>query len=128
MLRILVVDDEPALRDTLSRALRRAGHDAMAVGNGRSGLEALQQDSFDAVITDIFMPECDGIELIREMRAGQHREPVLAISGGGTYGNDFLLPMARMLGAQATLRKPFAPSEVVAAVEAIAGAEAARRT
>jgi two-component system response regulator MprA len=128
MLRILVVDDEPALRDTLSRALRRAGHEAVVVGDGRSGLEALRQDSFDAVITDIFMPDCDGIELIREMRAGRHREPVLAISGGGTYGNDLLLPMARMLGAQATLRKPFAPSEVVAAVETIAGAEAARRT
>jgi two-component system response regulator MprA len=120
MLRILIVDDEPALRDTLSRTLRRAGHEAMVVGNGRSGLEALRQDSFDAVITDIFMPDCDGIELIREMRAGQHREPILAISGGGTYGNDALLPMARMLGAQATLRKPFVPSEVVAAVEAIA--------
>lgn len=127
MLRVLVVDDEPALRDTISRALRRAGHEAMAVGDGRAGLEALQRDDFDAVITDILMPECDGIELIREMRAGQHREPVLAISGGGIYRDEFLLPMAKMLGAQATLRKPFAPSDVVAAVEAIATAQVGNR-
>ena len=120
MLRILVVDDEPAVRDAVSMALRRAGHDPVAVRNGRDGLAALENGGFDAVVTDIFMPQRDGVELIRALRGAARPVPVLAMSGGSAYGADAVLPMARMLGAQATLRKPFLPSELVAAVEAVA--------
>lgn len=121
MLRVLVVDDEPAVRDTLSRALRRAGHDAVAVATARDGVIAIDAGRFDAVVTDICMPEVDGIELIRRLRTATQPLPVLAISGGGVSGIDGLLPMAELLGARATLHKPFAPSELVAAVEAISG-------
>jgi CheY-like chemotaxis protein len=120
MLRILVVDDEPAVRDAVSMALRRAGHDPVAVRNGQDGLEALRDGGFDAVVTDMFMPQRDGVELIRALRSAERPVPVLAMSGGSAYGADSVLPMARMVGAQATLRKPFLPSELVAAVEAIA--------
>lgn len=120
MLRVLVVEDEPDLREVVSAALRRAGHEALAAENGGAGLAALEAERFDAVVTDVFMPEADGIELIRALRAANRREPVLAMSGGGNYGNESLLPMAKTLGAQGTLRKPFTPSELVAAVEAIA--------
>lgn len=121
MLRVLIVEDESALRDIASAALRRAGHEAVAVGDGSAALAVLDDKDFDAVVTDVFMPEFDGIELIRALCTANRREPVLAISGGGSYGNDSLLPMAKALGAQATLRKPFLPAELVAAVEAIAG-------
>jgi DNA-binding response OmpR family regulator len=118
-MRVLVVDDEPWLRDTLSLALRRAGHEPVVAEDGRLGLAALESGAFDAVITDILMPQCDGIELIRAMRGAGRPEPVLAISGGGTYGSDYLLPMARKLGAVAVMRKPFAPAEIVGALESV---------
>ena len=70
---------------------------------------------------DIGGSERDGIELILELRRTSRPVPVLAMSGGSAYGADRVLPMARMLGAEATLRKPFLPSELVAAVEAIVG-------
>lgn len=119
MLRVLVVDDEPAVRDTVSRALERAGHDTVAVATGMAGMAELKARAFDAIVTDICMPEQNGIELIRTLRAAEPNVPILAISGGGVFGIDGSLPTAQMLGARATLRKPFAPSELVAAVEAI---------
>ena len=118
-LRVLVVDDEPAVRDTVSRALKRAGHDTVAVADGLAGMCAVEAGGFDAVVTDICMPGRDGIELIRSLRASAPMIPVLAISGGGACSIDGLLPMAELLGARAILRKPFAPSELVAAVEGI---------
>lgn len=124
MLRILVIDDESAVRDAVSVALRRAGHEPVPVRNGQDGLAALQNGRFDAVVTDMFMPQRDGIELILALRSAPHPVPVLAMSGGSAYGADGVLPMARMLGAEATLRKPFLPSELVAAVEAIAAGPA----
>ncbi len=120
MLRILVVEDEAELRDIASAALRHAGHEAVVASDGGGGLAALALGRFDLVVTDILMPECDGIELIRSLRMAGRREPVLAVSGGGNYGSDLLLQMTTILGAQATLRKPFRPMELVAAVEAIA--------
>jgi DNA-binding response OmpR family regulator len=120
MLRVLVVDDELAVRDTVTRALRRAGHEAVAVATGQAGMDTIKCGAFDAVVTDICMPERDGIELIRVLQAEQPKVPVLAISGGGGCSIDGLLPMAELLGARKTLRKPFAPAELVAAVEAIA--------
>jgi DNA-binding response OmpR family regulator len=122
IMRVLIVDDEQGVRDTVSHALKRAGHEAVAVANGRAGMSAIEAGGFDAVVTDICMPERDGIELIRTLRAADPPLPVLAISGGGAYGVDGLLKMAELLGARATLRKPFAPSELVAAVEAISAA------
>lgn len=119
MLRILIVDDEPAVREAVCRALMRAGHAPVAVAGVKPCLAALQASEFDVVVTDMLMPELDGIELLQIMRDGGDWPPVLAMSGGGPYGSDSLLPMAKMLGAKATLKKPFAPAELVAAVEAM---------
>lgn len=120
MLRVLVVDDEPELRENASEALRWAGHQAVTAGDGVDGLAALAAGRFDAVVTDVFMPKCDGIELIRTLRAAGRRMPVIVVSGGGAFGNYSLLAMAKLLGAQATLRKPYSLKELVAIVEALA--------
>lgn len=120
MLRILVVDNEPAVRDAVSMALRRAGHETVAVGNRKAGLRALQGGGFDVVVTDVIMLERTGIELLQALRAIGRPVPVLAMSGGSAYGADCVQPTAPALDAEATLSKPFVPSELVAAVEAIA--------
>jgi two-component system response regulator MprA len=118
MLRVLVVEDEPAIRDTVSTALRRAGHQAVAVSSAKARGEALQTGRFDAIVTDALIPARNCLELLEVLQAGRSRVPVLAISGGG-YGAAGTLPIVKLLGAQATLSKPFVPSELVAAVEAI---------
>jgi len=122
MLRILVVDNEPSVRDAVSTALRRAGHDTVAVGNRMAGLRALQGGGFDVMVTDVVMLERTGIELLQALRAIGRPVPVLAMSGGSDYGAGGAQPM--VLDAEATLSKPFVPAELVAAVEAIAAGAA----
>lgn len=123
MLHVLVVDDEPAIRDTIARALMRAGHEAIAVTSGKARGAVLASRQFDAVVTDAFIPARDCLELLEVLRLSAPQIPVLAISAGGAYGAQGLRPILELLDARATLRKPFAPAELVAAVEAMVGAQ-----
>jgi len=118
MLRVLVVEDDPAIRDTVATALRRAGHQAVAVSSARARGEALSGSRFDAIVTDALIPARNCLELLEFLQNGRSHVPVLAISGGG-YSAAGTLPIVKLLGAQATLSKPFAPSELVAAVESM---------
>lgn len=116
---ILVIDDSPAVRDVVAIALARAGHEAQVASNGREGLEIAERHAIDVVVTDVFMPECDGIEVIRALRERQPDLPLVAMSGGSlSLGQDFL-KIAQHLGAVAALRKPFEPKELVAVVEGL---------
>lgn len=113
MARLLLVDDDPLVRETLDIALKRAGHEVSTASNGREALVLLGGDRFDAMIVDIFMAEFDGIETIIEARRRKQSVPMIAISGGGrTTGGDFLA-MAQTLGADAILAKPFLPRQLV---------------
>lgn len=120
MLRVLIVDDEPAIRDTVALALRRAGHETVAVSSVRARGEALQSGRFDAIVADALIPARNCLELVELLQARVPQVPVLAMSGGG-YGAEGALPIMKLLGAQATLSKPFAPAELVAVVEAMVG-------
>lgn len=118
-MKILVIDDNSAVRDVAAIALARAGHEAQVASNGREGLEIAMRHPLDVVVTDVFMPECDGIEVIRALRERQPDLPLVAISGGSlSLGQDFL-KIAGHLGAVATLSKPFEPKELVAVVEGV---------
>jgi CheY-like chemotaxis protein len=120
--RILVIDDERALREGVAAYLRRVGHFVVEAEDGRRGFDALQVDSFDLVITDINMPDMDGIEVIDKLREVTGGCPVIAMSGGGLFAKELLLANAAMLGAVSTLAKPFELDDLARAVrEALAG-------
>ncbi len=116
MARILVIDDDAAVRRIIGRILERADHAVEFAANGAEGLQKFRTRRPDLVITDLYMPEKEGIETIQELRAEWPDLRILAVSGG-LYG-DIAGPLidAELLGASATLAKPFTPDELQAAV------------
>lgn len=117
MAKILIIDDNAALRRVMLRALRNAHYTVFEAQDGREGLALLETHGADLVITDIIMPETEGIETLREVLKGFPGTKIMVISGGGTSHNLMYLDMARALGADATLAKPFRPAQLLEAVE-----------
>lgn len=120
MSRILVVDDDTAVRGAIKTVLERDGHEVVLAGNGRAGVSAVENNAFDVVICDIFMPGMDGIETIHAFHKTNPHMPVIAMSGftfRDSHGPapDFL-SLATKLGAAYSLRKPFRPQELLKAV------------
>lgn len=122
MAKIVLVDDDDLVREFAQLTLTRAGHTVLPAGSVKEALHILDQGDVDLLITDIFMPESDGLELVRQVRRRQPDLPVLAISGGGrAVGLDYL-HAARIFGAGDTLNKPFAPRTLTAKVADMLGA------
>ena len=115
-MQILVVDDEPAVRDSLDRALRLEGYEVGLAGDGAEALEALADESPDAVVLDLMMPRVDGLEVCRRMRAAGNRTPVLVLTA-----RDAVSDRVKGLdaGADDYLVKPFALTELVARLRAL---------
>jgi CheY-like chemotaxis protein len=117
MARILLVDDDDQLRTVLALVLERAGHTVTAVPDGSRGVAAYRAAPADLVVTDLVMPEKEGIETIMELKAEFPDVRVIAISGGGRrVGTDYLQLAAR-LGAKRVLSKPFTNQEILAAID-----------
>jgi len=128
MAKILLVDDDVLVRDSLHFALTHAGHDVTTAGNGDEGLAAIARETFDLVILDMLMPEREGIETIREIRKTRKDLPVLAMSGGDKTGWSDFLRMATVLGANDTLAKPFTATQLLERVDRLlAGPPAATK-
>jgi DNA-binding response OmpR family regulator len=121
MARILIIDDEAGVRATLSLALQASGHETLEAANGRLGLELFARERVDLVITDILMPEKEGIETIIELRQRRPDLKIVAISGGGRSQNKDYLVNATHLGADATLRKPFSMAKLAQVIDACLG-------
>jgi DNA-binding response OmpR family regulator len=119
MARILIIDDDPSVLSMLRRAVERAGHEVSGAGDGRAGLAQLAAAPFDLVVTDIVMPEMEGIELIGRLRRGYPDLPVIAMSGGGRGLPETYLAAARGMGAASVLIKPFAIDDLLAAMDAL---------
>jgi CheY-like chemotaxis protein len=124
MARILVVDDDELVRNTIWVMLRSHDHDAEMASDGERGIEQFRESSFDLVICDLFMPNKDGLETIKEIHRLSPATPIIAISGGiaptaaaGAPPDPDFLRMAGMLGASAMLTKPFGLEQILAAVE-----------
>lgn len=118
-MRILVVDDDHDVRKMLQRGLTLMGHETLIAENGVLALSMLHQQEVDLVLTDIFMPEMDGFEFLRELRNRKPEVPAIAFTGGGQGMNgDFFLQVATKLGVFCTLQKPFSLTEVSMAIEA----------
>lgn len=115
--KVLVIDDDEAMRSMLVQMLHRLGYEVAAASNGRAGLDLVRASPPDLVITDLLMPEKDGIETIMELRRLDPSLRVIAISGGGRFGSADYLHMARKLGAVATLEKPFEREQLKAVLE-----------
>jgi CheY-like chemotaxis protein len=115
MAAILVIDDEAPMRRLIRRLLRREGHVVHEAEDGRQGLKLFRQLRPALVISDIVMPEGEGIETIRQIRQEAPETPILAISGGSFRA--LYLRAADNLGATASLEKPFKSEDLLAAVE-----------
>jgi two-component system, OmpR family, response regulator MprA len=115
-MRILVVDDEPAVRDAVDRALRQEGHEVALAGDGRAALDAVADAPPDVLVLDVLMPHVDGLEVCRRLRAAGDRTPVLVLTA-----RDAIADRVRGLdaGADDYLVKPFALEELLARVRAL---------
>ena len=116
MATILIVDDDANLRQLLRRILQRAKYDVVEAANGQEALALFRQQPTDLVITDLFMPQQDGLETISALRRLNNHLPIIAISGGGAAAQFDMLRAASLLGAARVLMKPFSIEEVHAAL------------
>jgi DNA-binding NtrC family response regulator len=125
MARILVIDDEVLVRGTLRTALERAGHEVLEARDGKEAIRHQWQTPADLAVTDILMPDSEGLQCIRELRRLDPQIRVIAISGGGQIKAADVLDMARRFGANRTFAKPLDITELLLAVEAELKARAA---
>jgi len=122
MARILVIDDQEPIRRVVRRALEQDGHEVFDASDGEIGMEILESQSFDVVITDIFMPGQDGIVTLRQIRKRFADVKVIVISGGDSSGLMDLRQDAELLGAVKSLQKPFNAREIMDVVRSVLGA------
>lgn len=120
MPRVLVIDDQRYIRDTVAAALVPRGFEVVGFGNGSTGIAEFEKSTFDLAIVDIYMPNMDGVKVIRELRARNPRVPIIAISGvalgeSARTALDFL-PNAG-LSSVACLKKPFRAPELLGTIE-----------
>jgi len=114
MATILIIDDEEPIRALLRTTLEAAGHEVVEAANGRQGLELYRHRQTDLVITDIVMPELNGLDMLLELTREFLHAKVIAISGAGEEKN--VLDVAKLLGARRTFQKPFSMPQLLDAV------------
>jgi CheY-like chemotaxis protein len=117
MARILVVDDEEGIRSLVRNILVREGHEVTTAGDGVEALRVVERQAVDVVITDLIMPEKEGVETIAELRRRFPAIKIIAISVGGMGGAMDYLRLAKALGAAQTLAKPFTREALLKMVE-----------
>lgn len=119
MANILLVEDEDQLRSLLKEVLESAGHAVYEARDGKSALNIFEFYLTDLVVTDLIMPEKEGLELIRELRRSQPDIKIIAMSGGGRNNAHDYLEMAKKFGAAILLEKPFSNDNITEAVSAL---------
>ncbi len=119
--KILIIDDDDQILSLLARSAELAGFVAMTAMDGREGQKLLEKQSFDLVITDLIMPEKEGMETITFIKKNFPAIKIIAISGGGRIGPETYLPAALELGADRAFAKPFSVDELLSAVRQLLG-------
>ena len=119
MATILVVDDDEQLRPMIRLVLQRAGYIVREARNGNDAMRQFAQDQGDLVITDLIMPEKEGLALILEMRRINRKLEIIAMSGGGRVNSKNYLEVATKFGASQVLNKPFSNQELLNAVHQV---------
>lgn len=123
MKKILIIDDQAKIRTLIGRAMETFGYAHRATGNSQEALLLCQTWKPDAILTDIFMPEKDGLEVIRELRKTLPGVVILAMSGGGGTGDLDVLRTAQLMGAKRVLAKPFPMQELKQALKELVGSD-----
>lgn len=118
-MKILLIDDDTLIRRSVARVLLQNGHDVTTAEDGLRGVELFHREKFDLIVTDIYMPRQEGIETILTLRREDTDTKIIAISGGGRSGNTDALEMARLLGADAIIEKPFRTDQLLAKIDAV---------
>src|SRR5659263_332114 len=116
MAKILVLDDELSILLMIKKMLEKAGHEVSLALNGKEGVELFERSKPDLLITDIIMPEKEGLETIFELRRKHPELKIIAISGGGRISPDGYLPGAKLFGADMVFEKPLIQKEFMQAV------------
>jgi len=117
--RIVIIDDDNFMLTMMTHYLTDVGYEVFSAGNGTEGLKTCAKIRPALVVTDIIMPESDGLEVIRSLRAQGSSCAILAVSGSGTHDRIDWLRMARSLGAHAALRKPLVRDDLVDTVHGL---------
>ncbi len=118
MARILAADDVVEMREALELALQMAGHEVILCADGQGVLDALQSQSFDALVLDIWMPGIGGLEVMKQVTANHPELPIVVISGGGPNATlENVTAVADLYGAVRVLYKPFDDAELLAAID-----------
>jgi DNA-binding response OmpR family regulator len=120
MSHVLLVDDDDSFRKAMVRILTSAGHTVRDLPSGLDVCRALAEAPVDILVTDLIMPDVEGLETIRTVRRENSTLPIIAISGGGRLTPASYLTMARGVGATDVLAKPFEPAKLVAMIESLA--------
>jgi DNA-binding response OmpR family regulator len=118
-MKILVIDDDDRIRRMVAKVLSADGHRVTCAADGVAGMALFRQETPDAVVTDIIMPEREGIETIVSIRKERPETKIIAISGGGRLGDIELLRIARLLGADDVIAKPFRAQDLRRRVRAL---------
>lgn len=120
MAHILLVEDSPEVSLSVREILASAGHTVEDVVSGKQALKALKASTFDVIVSDIWMPEMDGIALLKEIRGAGNDIPVVVISGGAPNAPlTYTAPLAATFGANMVVYKPFEKAELLKAVETV---------
>lgn len=119
MSKILVIDDSPSALEVMANMLSEGGHEARLCRDGDSARTFLELETFDLIVTDVYMPNTDGLEVILEQRRARPRTPVVAVSG--MTGPRNLLAVAKRLGACQTIQKPFTKTQLLTAIATALG-------
>ena len=117
--KILVIDDDDLVRATIVAVLDRADVEVTEAEDGNVGMRLFEESGHDVVITDILMPNREGIETIRDLRRAEQDVKIIAMSGGGNIDKMQLLDLARKFGADRVLPKPFTPQQVLTALDEV---------
>jgi DNA-binding response OmpR family regulator len=117
--RILLIDDDDLLRETISGLLEASGYDVDSAEDGAEGLRMFEAQEYGLIITDIMMPDRDGIEIIRMLHDEGDPPKIVAISGGGMFDSLSYLQMAKEFGADIVLEKPFRAQQLLDAVQGL---------
>tara|TARA_R110000868_G_scaffold269020_4_gene528417 strand:- start:360 stop:734 length:375 start_codon:yes stop_codon:yes gene_type:complete len=117
MANILLVEDSPEVSMSVREILESAGHTIEDAVSGKDALQRLSAGSFDIIVSDIWMPEMDGIALLKEIRGAGNNIPVVVISGGAPNAPlTYTAPLAATFGANVVVYKPFEKAELLTAV------------
>lgn len=116
MAKIFVFDDEPSIVLMIKKMLEKEGYEVETALNGREGMELFEKSTPDLLITDIIMPEKEGLETIIEIRRRYPKLKIIAISGGGRVGPEEYLPTAEQFGADMVFKKPLVQKEFIQAI------------